>query len=126
VEIKLPSGASLLPAWAVIIILGREFLVTGLRSLAAAGGHVIQADKLGKHKTGWQLGGIIALLLGLAISASLAYQSPVGPPQAMILVMEILRILVLISVLGLTVISGTEFLRKNWGLFQTTADKDTD
>ena len=40
----------LAPAWAVVIIIGREFAVTGLRSIAATDGIVIPASKMGKFK----------------------------------------------------------------------------
>ncbi len=56
------------PAWAVIVIISREFLITGLRSLAASKGTVIPADRLGKHKTAWQMITIIYFLLLLSIS----------------------------------------------------------
>ena len=55
------------PAWIVVIIISREFLVTGLRLLAASQGEVIAAGKWGKHKTVWQIVAIAAVLLGLAI-----------------------------------------------------------
>jgi len=57
----------LVPAWIVIIIIAREFLVTGLRLLAASGGQVLSAGKWGKHKTVWQIVAISTILLGLAI-----------------------------------------------------------
>ena len=44
-----------IPAWAVIVIISREFLITGLRLLAANKGVVLPAEKLGKHKTAWQM-----------------------------------------------------------------------
>jgi CDP-diacylglycerol--glycerol-3-phosphate 3-phosphatidyltransferase len=116
VEIQTDTGAPVLPAWAVIIILGREFLVTGIRTLAAAQGEVIQADQLGKHKTAWQMGGILALLLVLALGAT--FEAMGSKSSAVSSATEILRWVVLISVLGLTVLSGLVFLRKNWGLFQ--------
>jgi CDP-diacylglycerol--glycerol-3-phosphate 3-phosphatidyltransferase len=53
-------------AWAVILIISREFLITGLRSLAASKGIVMAADTLGKHKTSWQMGTILYFLLLLA------------------------------------------------------------
>ncbi len=55
----IPYGA--LPAWVVIVIIAREFLITGLRLLAGAKGVVLPAEKLGKHKTGWQMATIIFL-----------------------------------------------------------------
>jgi len=57
-----------LPAWAVIIIISREFLITGLRLLAGSKGTVLPAEKLGKHKTAWQMITIIYFLLLLASS----------------------------------------------------------
>ena len=38
------------PAWAVIVIISRDFLITGLRSLAASKGIVVAADRLGKAR----------------------------------------------------------------------------
>lgn len=53
----------LAPAWAVVVILGREFIVTGLRSVAAADGIVIQAQTSGKIKMWAQCAAIVALLV---------------------------------------------------------------
>ena len=55
-----------IPAWAVVLTISREFLITGLRSLAASKGIVMAADTLGKHKTSWQMGTILYFLLLLA------------------------------------------------------------
>lgn len=52
------------PAWCVILLLGREISITGLRSVAASEGVVISAGEEGKVKTALQMIGIIALLLG--------------------------------------------------------------
>ena len=56
----------LAPSWAVVIILGREFIVTGLRSVAAAEGIVIQAQSIGKVKMWAQCIAIVALLVAAA------------------------------------------------------------
>ena len=53
----------LAPAWAVVIILGREFIITGLRSVAATEGIVIQAKSLGKIKMWAQCVAVVALLV---------------------------------------------------------------
>ena len=58
---------SLVPAPFVVIIISREFLVTGLRLLAASQGEIISAGKWGKHKTVWQIIGVVVILLGYAI-----------------------------------------------------------
>ncbi len=44
-----------IPAWAATIVVARDFLITGLRLLASAEGTVLPAEKLGKHKTSWQI-----------------------------------------------------------------------
>lgn len=49
--------------WVAIIIIGREFAVTGLRSVAAAEGIIISASKLGKYKTVSQIVAIVAILI---------------------------------------------------------------
>ena len=56
----------LAPSWAVVVILGREFIVTGLRSIAAAEGIVIQAQPIGKIKMWAQCVAIVALLVAAA------------------------------------------------------------
>lgn len=50
------------PAWVVIIIIAREFAITGLRSLAAADGIIISASKWGKAKTMSQMIAIVLIL----------------------------------------------------------------
>jgi CDP-diacylglycerol--glycerol-3-phosphate 3-phosphatidyltransferase len=54
----------LAPAWMVAVILGREFAVTVLRSIAYARGVVIPASPLGKFKMAAQVTAILALILG--------------------------------------------------------------
>jgi CDP-diacylglycerol--glycerol-3-phosphate 3-phosphatidyltransferase len=54
------------PAWAAIVIVAREFLITGLRLVASSQGQVLPAEKLGKHKTSWQIVTVIFFLLLLA------------------------------------------------------------
>lgn len=51
------------PAWMVLVILGREMIITGLRGIASTEGVVIAASNLGKFKTIFQLVAIIGLLL---------------------------------------------------------------
>lgn len=63
----------LAPAWAVVIIIGREFAVTGLRSIAAAEGVVISASKMGKFKMLAQV-----VTVALLIVSSARGKPPVG------------------------------------------------
>ncbi len=54
----------LAPAWMVVIIVGREFAIMGLRSIAVTQGIVISASKLGKGKMLTQVVAILLLILG--------------------------------------------------------------
>jgi CDP-diacylglycerol--glycerol-3-phosphate 3-phosphatidyltransferase len=53
------------PAWMVVLIIGREFAVSGLRSIAAAEGYTIQASDLGKTKMITQVAAISMILLSI-------------------------------------------------------------
>ena len=53
------------PAWIVMVIITREFIVTGLRLVAAAEGVVIAASKGGKLKTCCQIAALIMLILNI-------------------------------------------------------------
>jgi CDP-diacylglycerol---glycerol-3-phosphate 3-phosphatidyltransferase len=55
----------LVPAWMVAIIVGREFAVTGLRSIASAQGFTIDASQFGKIKMVTQVAAITFLILGM-------------------------------------------------------------
>jgi len=52
-----------IPAWMVIVIVGREIAVTGLRGIVAAEGIVISASTLGKYKTVFEVASIAFLIL---------------------------------------------------------------
>lgn len=52
-----------LPSWVAVLIIGREFVVTGLRVVAASEGIVIAASNLGKLKTVTQIVAIVAILV---------------------------------------------------------------
>lgn len=51
------------PAWLVVVLVARDFAITGLRSIASSEGIVIAASRGGKIKTALQLVGLIMLLL---------------------------------------------------------------
>lgn len=65
----------MVPAWVAIIIIGREFAVTGLRTLAASENVIIVASKLGKLKTATQVIAIATLLL---VDLPLPYLDVIG------------------------------------------------
>jgi len=55
----------LLPGWMVILIISREFAVSGLRSIASAEGYTIKAGELGKSKMILQVVGVTLVLLSI-------------------------------------------------------------
>lgn len=103
-----------LPGWAVIIIISREFLITGLRLLASSKGTILPAEKLGKHKTAWQMITIVFFLSLLALGEWL--NNP--PPFFASIWLWGGTALVLITVV-LTVYSGLAYLWKNRTLLVT-------
>jgi CDP-diacylglycerol---glycerol-3-phosphate 3-phosphatidyltransferase len=58
-----------LPGWMAILIIGREFAVSGLRSIAAAEGYTIKASDLGKTKMFFQVVAISCMLISVRHSA---------------------------------------------------------
>ncbi|MEK7713444.1 MAG: CDP-diacylglycerol--glycerol-3-phosphate 3-phosphatidyltransferase [Deltaproteobacteria bacterium] len=56
-------GLGRIPAWMVVVIIGREIAVTGLRSIASSEGIIIAASDLGKGKMILQISALIGLLL---------------------------------------------------------------
>jgi CDP-diacylglycerol---glycerol-3-phosphate 3-phosphatidyltransferase len=61
------------PAWMVVLIVGREFLITGLRSLASSQGVVIPADDGGKFKTVVQSTAIVTILVVLIFNSMMSH-----------------------------------------------------
>ncbi|MEY2529039.1 MAG: CDP-diacylglycerol---glycerol-3-phosphate 3-phosphatidyltransferase [Verrucomicrobiota bacterium] len=59
-----PLGA--IPAWAATAVVARDFLITGLRLMASARGQVLPAERLGKHKTSWQIITVVFFLVLLS------------------------------------------------------------
>jgi CDP-diacylglycerol---glycerol-3-phosphate 3-phosphatidyltransferase len=57
------SSLAWIPSWVVVIIIGRELAITGLRSIIAQNQADVSASWLGKYKTGFQIAAIIPLLI---------------------------------------------------------------
>jgi CDP-diacylglycerol--glycerol-3-phosphate 3-phosphatidyltransferase len=62
-----------IPEWTVVLLLGREISVTGLRSIASSSGLVISAGGGGKTKTALQMVGILCLIIGYPYDLSLGF-----------------------------------------------------
>jgi len=85
------------PAWMVMIILGREFAVTGLRNVAAGRGLLVPASVLGKGKMVAQVVCILLLLLGRRYT-----------------VLQLPGLLALWVVVVLALVSGADYFRLFW------------
>ena len=101
----------MVPAWITITIIGREFLVTGLRLLASNQGSLLSADSLGKWKTASQI--ITATYFLIAIGSDEKMISPLTSFQQPFIGNVLLIICTMI-----TVISGASYLIKNLSLIR--------
>lgn len=117
----------LVPGWIVFIIVAREFLVSGLRSIAAARGKVIPAGPLGKQKTFITMTAMGGLMLAKSLGA---HQLSLFPPmlvfnsqtlqfsELLLLLSDVLIILATIW----TVLSGIEYMLGARVLFQDMSE----
>lgn len=113
------SAEGFCPVWVTVMILAREFLVTGLRQIAMEAGQVLAADNLGKWKTGLQLTFCITCLVWFCFGPL-----PAGNP-----LVDLIRNLSnpdgwLIPVslwlaLGLTLLSGWNYMWASRGLLKS-------
>lgn len=112
----------LVPSWIVIIIVAREFLVTGMRSLAAAAGKVIPAGRLGKQKTFLTLVATGGIMLGKAFGAAhLSLFPPHFVPWSQINLGDLLLFasdVIMILALIWTILSAIEYMRGASFLFR--------
>ncbi|MGN0708831.1 MAG: CDP-diacylglycerol--glycerol-3-phosphate 3-phosphatidyltransferase [Anaerovoracaceae bacterium] len=96
------------PAWMLIVILAREFLIAGMRTVAASEGRVIAADLSGKIKTVLQMFAVILIMLSFCIRETNVY--PYCQAISMVL---------LWSAVIMTIISGVEYITKNKDVFRS-------
>jgi CDP-diacylglycerol---glycerol-3-phosphate 3-phosphatidyltransferase len=118
---------NLVPAWVVFIVVTRELMVSGLRSIAAAKGKVIPAGMWGKQKTFITLIALGALLLAKGLGAHKLSLFPlmlsfsnqtVNGAEILLLVADVLIILATIW----TIFSGIEYLIGGWPLLRASDD----
>ncbi len=86
------------PSWIVLIIIGREFAISGIRQIAADNGVAIAASKWGKAKTVAQMAMIIVMLTQRAFAN---------------LTLDTLAVIIMYVALVLTVISLVDYVVKN-------------
>ncbi|MFH1897163.1 MAG: CDP-diacylglycerol--glycerol-3-phosphate 3-phosphatidyltransferase [Candidatus Desantisbacteria bacterium] len=101
-----------IPAWIVVIIICRDFVVNGLRLVAGSAGVVIHASGGGKIKTVLQMGTIIFILLLLCFRGYMECM-----PDWLKLTIEWLPLSMMLIVAGITTITGIEYVLKHKGVF---------
>ena len=108
--------AARMPAWITIVILAREFFVTGIRLVAAGQGAVLAAEKLGKHKMMWQILTVIYFMMRQASAEPIfGFMCPAftaNPETERIVASSIVYFTTL-----LTLVSGFSYFWKNRHLF---------
>ena len=99
------------PAWMVIIIVGREFVVTGLRSVASAQGITISALRLGKYKMAAQVASAGCLILASRFPETYVFLAG----QILLWVVAVLALL-----------SMTQYFVRYWGPIQKRVNTSQD
>ncbi|MFR2470040.1 MAG: CDP-diacylglycerol--glycerol-3-phosphate 3-phosphatidyltransferase [Lachnospira sp.] len=95
-----------IPAWVVIIIIAREFIISGFRLIASDNGVVIAASYWGKFKTTFQMIMIILLILNIDYPYS-----------------NIINMVIMYIALALTIISLLDYIIKNYKVFIDGSNK---
>lgn len=117
------------PAWMVIIILSREFLITGLRGVAAARGQILGAERAGKFKTTSQVISIIVILTVLTVRSAIAewgipfqqWTAASDGRRWAPVMLEWLPYWMMWITTVLTGVSGGLYLRRHWDVVLETA-----
>jgi CDP-diacylglycerol--glycerol-3-phosphate 3-phosphatidyltransferase len=112
----------IVPAWIVTTIIMREFVVTGLRLVAATRGQVLPAGRWGKHKMLWQTLAIVVIMLGLALQEDILPLVLAGPRHEPFLAQfqqgfSYLSFGISALVAVLTVLSGAVYLWESRALY---------
>lgn len=107
-------------AWMVVLIISREFLITGLRTLAAKRGLVMAAEGAGKYKMASQVVTIILILIVLIMNSALETRPDLSAriPEWLFLTLERAPFWLVFWVTILTIVSGVLYLRKSSDLLR--------
>lgn len=113
------TQVGIVPSWITIVIITREFMVSGLRALAASAGKVIPAGRWGKQKTLLTLLAIGGILLGMGLGGHTAFPlglSTGGAPNSFADYLLALADAILLLAVIWTIISAIEYVRGAWDL----------
>ena len=109
----------IIPVWVAMIIIAREFAVTGLRSVAASEGVVIAASWWGKIKTFSQIVCIVAALIQVNLSKQPEMIPIMRNSQAFLNFIDVFKEISLYIAVIITIISGYDYFKKNRAVIKT-------
>ncbi len=100
-----------IPSWIVVVIISREFIISGFRLIASDKGVVIAASYWGKFKTTFQM-----IMIGMMIVEDVPVFADFGGGK----VFGILTTIIMVIALGLTIISLVDYVWKNKDVMEDT------
>ena len=101
----------IVPPWIAVLIIGREFLVSGLRSIAASEGFTIDASEIGKLKTVIQIVSVVAAILAHRWDYWLLFPSFHG---GFILGVHLIAIVAIYWMTAVSIISAADYFIGFW------------
>lgn len=107
---------SLVPAWMAVVIIAREFLVSGLRSIAASEGFTIEASELGKFKMLVQIVSVVAVILDHRWKEWPVYGDYIFP-------VHWIAVLAIWFMVGLSLVSAFDYFQGFWSKIDRQAVK---
>lgn len=113
------TGMNIIPAWVSVVIIAREFAVSGLRTVAASEGKVIAASNWGKIKTVFQMLAIVLLLIVANVATTPFIADIVNSNDFFVMFFSYVPDIILYIALIITIISGVDYFAKNKNVIDT-------
>ena len=104
-----------MPPWIAVLVIGREFLVSGLRSIASAEGFTIEASELGKLKTVTQIVAVVAAILNHRWDYWNFWRFPVG--------VHLIAVTAVYWMTIVSIISAVDYFVGFWNKVDRVSDK---
>lgn len=104
--IVLDKNFEIFDSWMIIIIVGRDVLITVMRMLALKRGRSLRTSRFGKFKTAFQMMSIVIIIMIYVVRKKGIYPAPESAPYWVMLAVTIL-----------TALSGVRYIMTNWRLF---------
>ncbi len=103
---------NIVPPWIAVIIIGREFLVSGLRSIAASEGFTIEASDIGKLKTVIQIVSVVAAILAHRWNYWVWFRTRDG--GGLVIAIHMIAVWAIYWMIVVSIISATDYFVGFW------------